>query len=151
MNDSEIIQDRIRKKDAEIQSLEERLRAARIYVQALRDVLDAIQRGGGTNDSVIRTGSAVAKAREAILKAGKPIHISDLLAATGKSVTKETRASLGSSLAAYVRRGEIFTRPAPNTFGLVELGHTSEAEPLGEPPLNFGATAPRGNDEEVPF
>jgi hypothetical protein len=31
-------------------------------------------------------------------------------------------------LAAYVRRGEIFTRPSPNTFGLLELGHDNEAD-----------------------
>jgi hypothetical protein len=42
------------------------------------------------------------------------------------------RSALSGSIAAYVRKGEIFTRPAPNTFGLLELGNSVEL------PLNFG-------------
>lgn len=150
MSEAEIIVDRIRRKEAEIQGLEEKIRAARIYVQALRDVMGAIQKGGGGRDTVVRQGSSVAQAREAILKAGRPVHISDLLSAAGKGVTKEARASLVSSLAAYVRRGEIFTRPAPNTFGLVELGHSSDETPQSEPPPNFG-TPSSDEDTEIPL
>ena len=39
MNDRKKIEERLQKKEFEIQSLEERLRAARVYVQALQDVL----------------------------------------------------------------------------------------------------------------
>ena len=143
MSESAIILDKIRKKEMEIQSLDDRIRAAKIYVQALQDVLTAIGRDkddGQMSDSLLRTGSSVALAREAILRAGKPVHISDLLSVLGKGVTKETRASLSSSLAAYVRRGEIFTRPAPNTFGLAEMGHTEEEHHSSEPPPDFGVT-----------
>jgi len=154
MSESGVIQDRIRKKETEIQTLEDRLRAAKIYLQALQDVLAAVKRDvGPPSADALRIGSSVAQAREAILRAGKPVHISDLLATLGKGVTKETRASLASSLAAYVRKGEVFTRPAPNTFGLVELGHPAEPElAVAEPPPDFGrAKAPAEDGTEIPF
>jgi hypothetical protein len=153
MSESSVILDKIRRKEAEIQGLEDKLKVARIYLQALQDVLGAVERGAGAAgaDSALRVGSSVAQAREAILRAGKPVHISDLLVALGKVVTKETRASLASSLAAFVRRREVFTRPAPNTFGLVELGHLSEDDPTSpEPPLSFGKP-PTDGDTEIPF
>ena len=50
------------------------------------------------------------------------MYLDELLGALGKLVTRETKASLTSSLAAYVRKNEIFTRTAPSTCGLVELG-----------------------------
>ena len=152
MNERAVIVERLHKKEAEIQSLEEKLRAAKIYLQALQDILGALETSGvnPNNDAVLRTGSSVALAREAIIRAGKPLYISDLLSALGKGVTKEGRASLTSSLAAYVRRGEIFTRPAPNTFGLLELGHTPQPS-SEEPPLGFGwQEEPQDADTKIP-
>jgi hypothetical protein len=77
------------------------------------------------------------------------MHLTDILLAMGQEASRANSASLGSSLAAYVRRGEIFTRPAPNTFGLVELGHTDEAEaPVLEPPAGFGKLP---DEDDIPF
>jgi hypothetical protein len=140
MEDRKKIEEKLRKKEHEIEALEERIKAARVYVQALQDVLkilDQVGEGGATS-AVLKPGSAVAQAREIILSRGEPVHISALLEAMGKDASRETRASLTSSLAAYVRRSEIFTRPAPNTFGLVELGHLTEESPETEPPAGFG-------------
>lgn len=75
----------------------------------------------------------MAKARDALLKEAKPLHIDDLLKAIGK--TKEHKASVSGSLGNYVRKNEIFTRPAPNTFGLKEF---DESQPEEEPPEDFG-------------
>lgn len=154
MSGSRVIVDKIREKEAEVQRLEDKLRTARVYLQALRDVLQSIDSGRSPlprSDSTLRAGSSVTQAREAILRAGKPIHISDLLAVLGREVTRETRASLTSSLAAYARRGDVFTRPAPNTFGLVELGHTSEAPAVAAKlPPSFGKSS-EGEDDEIPF
>lgn len=159
MDERSVVAERLRKKMQEVQSLEEKLRTARIYVQALQDVMKAM---GATPtapetkpERSLRAGSGVSQARDVILKAGKPVHISDLLSGIGKEDTRDGRASLTSSLAAYVRRGEIFTRPAPNTYGLVELGHESIVEPEPEPPEDFGS-APRDDatadiDDEIPF
>ena len=143
----------LRKKTAEIQSLEEKLRTARIYVQALQDVMKAIggaQPEEGRSESILRSGSAVSQARDVILGSGKPVHVSELLTALGREDTRDVRASLTSQLAAYVRRGEVFTRPAPNTYGLVELGHESAEEPEQSPPQGFGGV-PADLDDEIPF
>lgn len=152
MSERAKIKERLRKKELEIQGLEEKVRAARIYVQALRDVLKMLDDNpeDSSPETVLKPGSAVAQARDVILRLGRPIHVNDLLEELGKEATREGRASLTSSLAAYVRREEIFTRPAPNTFGLSELGHHSvESEPA-EPPAGFGR-APAKLDEEIPF
>ena len=151
MDERTIIKDRIRKKEQEIQSLEEKLRTARIYIQALNDVMKVLQKTTDDTpaESVLRRGSTVSQARDVIFERGKPVHINELLEALGKEVTREGRASLTSSLAAYVRREEIFTRPAPNTFGLIELGHTDldfNDEP--EPPRGFGSVANGAEDDE---
>ena len=146
------IEERIRRKEAEIQELEGKVREARAYVQALQDVLRMLPReatGLGPaelGETELRPGSMVAEARDAILAEGKPLHVSKLLAAIGKEMTPQNRASLSGSLAAYVRRREIFTRPAPNTFGLVELGRESESVRDADIPDDFGVEA---DDDEI--
>lgn len=98
--------------------------------------------------------------RDHILKEGRPAHVTELLGALGREPTRENRASLSGSLAAYVRKGEMFTRPSPNTFGLIELGHENEpgatASGDDEPPAHFGqekgvASHNADLDEEIPF
>jgi hypothetical protein len=150
MDDRQKIHDRLRKKEQEVQALEERVRTARTYIQALQDVLklldgDKSQEVGvvASAESVLRPGSAVHKARTAILTASAPMHINALTEAIGGDSSREGRISLASSLAAYVRKGEIFTRPAPNTFGLVELGHKTTPDEDDGPPAGFGQTVPR--------
>jgi hypothetical protein len=157
MDDRQKIQDRVRKKEQEVQGLEERLRTARTYLQALQDIVKILDGDGkvGTSalapsEPTLRAGSSVDRARQAILKNGVPMRINALADAIGVDNSREGRISLASSLAAYVRKGEIFTRPAPNTFGLVELGHeTSVSEDIGPPP-GFGQT-PQEDAEDIPF
>lgn len=152
MSERTIIEERVRRKEAEVQSLEKKLEVARVYLQALADVLRAIERATDSEpqETALRKGSAVANARQIILSAGTPVHIDDLLTRLGREVTRETKASLTGSLAAYVRREEIFTRPAPSTFGLIELGHLkNEEEEPNALPEGFGSSADL--DDEIPF
>ncbi|MHB1102348.1 MAG: hypothetical protein ACYC0C_06135 [Devosia sp.] len=162
MSERDKIEDRLRKKHSEILALEDKLRSARIYVQALQDILkllDTEDPASGGTDPVLRDGSAVALAKQAITGRGRAMHIDDLLSALGKKPTRSAKASLTSSLAAYVRRGEIFTRPAPNTFGLIELGHEDVPETPVEPPSGFGrivrsaasAFESSADDDSIPF
>lgn len=159
MSERRKIEERLRKKEQEIVSLEEKIKATRVYVQALRDILkmlgsDVSEAPEADADVTLRSGSAVDQARRVILSKGVPVHIDDILAALGKDATREAKASLTSSLAAYVRRDEIFTRPAPNTFGLVELGHmSSDEDSKYEPPADFGrGKAPTPNiDDDISF
>lgn len=151
MSDRAAIEERLRKKRSEISNLEEKLRAAKIYVAALEDVLRIVKDDSPEDGPAkLRSGSSVAKAREIILARGEPMHIDELLAAMGKEVTRDSKSSLASSLAAYVRQEEIFSRPGPNTFGLTELGHREEdIEEVG-PPTGFGA-ASDDLDDDIPF
>lgn len=162
MSERKAIEDRLRKKELEIAGLEEKLKAAKIYAGALRDVLKIVSTdddGGDPSETKLRAGSAVAQARDIILAREEPVHIDDLLIAMGKEVTRDSKASLAGSLAAYVRREEIFTRPAPNTYGLIELGHTDiEEEEQISPPAGFGLRPamkdpfdPGEVDDDVPF
>jgi hypothetical protein len=131
----------MRKKEEEIQELEVRIREAKAYLQALQETLRMFPRAKmekiGT-ESALRPGSSVAEARKAILGAGRPLHITELLQALGKQKSRAARAALAGSISAYVRKGEIFTRPHPNTFGLAELGHSSSDEMEPELPAAFG-------------
>lgn len=143
MIDRRKLEDRIRKKEAEIQELEKLIGEGRAYVQALNDVLKMLPRESKEVESVgsdvsLREGSSASLAREAIVRMGRPAHVSELLAAIGKEDTRENRTSLSGALAAYVRKREIFTRPAPNKFGLIELGHTQQPLSADQPPDDFG-------------
>ena len=159
MSERNKIEDRIHRKQAEILGLEEKLKAAKIYIGALRDILKMIEPdGAGSPDAKLKSGSSVDQARAIILEREEPVHVDELLRAMGKDVTPPNRSSLVGSLAAYVRREEIFSRTAPNTFGLLELDHT-EIDPSvldGEPPVGFGRTPVAtgwGSDSEddIPF
>jgi hypothetical protein len=145
LNERKKIEDRIRKKEAEIQELEMQAREGRVYVQALQDVLKMLPKEARDTESgsesasiALREGSLASQARDAILKLGRPVHVSELLAEIGKEDTRENKTSLSGTLAAYVRKREIFSRPAPNRFGLVELGHTHAPAEVGHPPDDFG-------------
>lgn len=162
MTERDVIEGQIAKKQAEIDGLEDKVRAAKVYVAALRDVIRLLDKAGRTDSAAdesetkLRAGSTVAQAREIILNRGHPVHIDHLLVSMGKEVTRDTKASLAGSLAAYVRREDIFTRPAPNTFGLIELGHFEPVEELDtEPPIGFGQQpttfANNFEDDDIPF
>lgn len=157
MSHRQVVEQKLAKKLGEVQSLEDKLRTARIYLLALQDVLRAIEsddldEADGDDDKTLRKGSMVEQARSAIMKSGKPVHIDDLLLLLGKEVTRETKASLAGSLAAYVRREEVFTRPAPSTFGVVEFGaDTTPESSAAEPPSTFGMDSSIDFDDEIPF
>lgn len=153
MNERSRIEQLLRKKQSEVVTLEEKLKAAKAYINALRDVLKVTGGEASESEPKLKVGSSVAMAREAILARGEPVRLDDLLLSIGKEATQANRSSLAGSLAAYVRRNEIFTRTAPNTFGLVELGHDTQDESEDdEPPAGFGrAPVAAFDDDDVPF
>ena len=150
------LQRRIDRKLEEINELQLGIREAQAYVQGLQDTLKMLPRQFPSQSAVatLRPGSDLAKACDAIRKAGQSLHISELLRELGKPVDKANRAGLSGNLAAYVRRGEIFTRPAPNTFFLLELEQPAKVE--AGPPEDFGSLpqeepAEAETDKDVPF
>jgi hypothetical protein len=145
----EELQKRLEKKRAEIVTLEGKLREATVYAQALQDTLrllpedESVQSDDTAPSAALREGSNIAKAREAIQRAGRPLHIMELLKAIGRPTDKENRAALSGSIGAYVRKGEFFTRPGPNVFGLIGMqnGSVTQPGPFALPP-NFGIDEP---------
>jgi hypothetical protein len=145
----EEIQKKIDRKRSEIDALETQARDARIYVQALEDTLKMLPRDPGDDEtlvssSALRAGSKADKARAAIQAAGKPLHVIDLLKILGIANKPKERQALAGSLSSYARKREIFTRPMPNTFGLIGLETRTPSPPAGGPPPNFGKDQPRG-------
>ena len=133
---------RIIKKRQEIVSLESErakldreLAKAEAYIDAMEDALKLVERTNSAATTTrkrrpvdsFRKGSLPAKAFPVLRQAGQQKHVVQLLEAMGVSVTLNNKRALASSLSAYARKGEIFTRPAPNTFGLVEFADSDEA------------------------
>ena len=58
----------------------------------------------------LREGSNIARAKEILHKEGRPLHISELLAAMGKSADKDSRAALAGSLWEFVMASSSRTR-----------------------------------------
>jgi len=134
MNTRDQFQKLIDRKQQEINDLEIQVEKAKAYIQALQDSMKFLPKENGQGQVLLRPGSALARTQDILRKAGKPLHISEILKALNEKPDK--RVSLSGSLSAYVRNNQIFTRPAPNTFGLKEVN-----EPTGisdEIPEDFG-------------
>jgi|SRR5271170_1148033 hypothetical protein len=123
---------RVEKKQVEIREHEDRIREATAYIQGLQDTLKLIPKEEEfeMQDVTLRHGSNVGKAREALRAAGKPLHITEILKAIGQPIDKKHRLALGGSIASYARRASIFTKAAPNTFGLIEFESKHEISNL---------------------
>ncbi len=131
------IEKRIRAKRDEAQELQKKLSMAEAYIEALEESLRLIKRTSKTEDGDgIRLGSMIQKAQMVLRQEGKPLYVGDLLTRMGREATKMNRMSLSGSLGNYVRNGHVFTRPAPNTFGLIEFGESDDI--AGEDPLPEG-------------
>ena len=133
---------KVREKEQEIQSLEYRLMEARAYLQAMQDAMKMVPLSDSGEDRETgsepsnKPGSSRYAVVHAFRNSKRPMHIMELLTSMGREPTSENRASVGASIAAYVRKGVVFTRPAPNTFGLAEWGNVVGQDEA--PPDDFG-------------
>ena len=137
----ENFQKMIDKKQQEIRGLEMQLLEANAYIQALQDSMKLLPRDTGDTsetEHILREGSTLAKTRDLLKHTGAPLPISEILKLLGKPQDKKHRISLAGTLSGYARKGRVFTKTAPNTFGLVEFG---SAEPDAEEdlPEEFGS------------
>jgi hypothetical protein len=128
------------RKQQEIRNLELQIEKARTYVEALQDSMRLLPKEvTAGSEATLRPDTALARTRDILRTAGKPMHINDLLKALGSPADSKHKLSLGGSLANYVRKGQIFTRPAPNTFGLIEMSQKGESKIEDEIPEDFGS------------
>ncbi len=148
----EQILSRIKRKEAEIQGHETKIREAKVYIQALQDVLKTLpitdssaEEVSASPEAILRPGSMVYKTYELLSNVGKPLHISAILEGIGEEPTRQKKASLVSSLATYVKNQQIFDRPLPNTFGLIGMACETNKD---EPPDDFGVTE---DDDDIPL
>jgi hypothetical protein len=135
MGARESLQKLIDRKLAEIDRLEEQLRDARVYVQAVQDSFKLLpkEEDGQALSKELRAGSALAQVQEFLKRERAPQHISTILEYLGKPIDKQNRVSLSGSLGGYARDRRIFTKTGPNTFGLIEFD--SKADQSGQPEL----------------
>jgi hypothetical protein len=132
------LEKRISKRAEEVAALElaaihadKELASGRAYLQALNDMLKLCPSDRSSEDrssDSLREGSVMAKARDAIRAAGRPLHIAEIMKAVGGETSTRARTSLAGSLSSYARKPKIFTRPAANTFGLIELSEPIQAD-----------------------
>lgn len=117
----------IQKAKAEVFELERQLAEKRAFVSGLERAFKLQNKSSrDPNADPLRPDSQLFQVREVLRKAGEPTHIDEIIKALSEEPndTKVSKVSLVGSLGQYIRRGTVFTRPAPNTFGLVEFDAT---------------------------
>jgi len=133
------------RKVQEIADLERQIDMAKAYLQAIQDSIKALpkefvaQSNGEDAPSELRPGTLLARTRDVIQKHGKPMHITEILSELGVENTKSAKVSLVGSLGSYVRKGQIFSRPGPNRFGLIGMKMPGEQQGLPGLPDEFGS------------
>jgi hypothetical protein len=152
----ESLQRLIERKQGEVRELEMKVREANAYLQALQDSLRLIPKEADapvSGEFSLRPGSTLAKVRAVIQANGAPMHINEILKSLNKPVDLATRTSLVGTLGSYSRKNRIFSRPAPNTFGLLEAdqNRTTTDDDI---PSSFGKmddAIPEMTDDDIPF
>lgn len=138
----ENFQKMIDKKQQEIRNLEMQLREATAYIQALQDSMKLLPKESDSivdTEHTLREGSTLAKTRDLLRHTGSPLPIGEILKLLGRPQDKKHRISLAGTLSGYARKGRIFTKTAPNTFGLVEFGTPDAQSDEEELPEDFGS------------
>src|SRR5438128_631144 len=120
---------RLKKKRAEVASLEkeiehhegsiadckERIAAEQATIEELESLYKLIPTADVNGaQPAFRQNSDGWLVHRLLVKAGGPLYIDDILTGLEREITTESRGSLGGQLGGYVRKGQVFTRPAPN-------------------------------------
>lgn len=131
------------RKEQEIRALRLQLAQAEAYLQAIQDSIKVLPREEEQDVEVssLRQGTAIAQARDILKDAGEPLHILEILKRMGRVGDRQNRVSLSGSLAAYVRRNQVFRKAGPNTFALIDGSFQPGSKSAWEEnkiPGNFG-------------
>jgi len=153
MNLRKKLERELRKKAQQIETLgyelkekEAAIREAKAYMQAIEDMMKHIPKDEDSDESMtsVRPGSAVDQAFQVLRAEGAPLHIADILRKMGREVSRQNRQALSGQLAHYVRQSRLFTRTAPNTFGLIEWLVAAEPDLKDEDPEDLAQSVPPG-------
>jgi HB1/ASXL restriction endonuclease-like protein with HTH domain len=127
---------RIEKKKIEVEAMRTALRLEERYLEAMYDAYKLLARGeaasNGGGPAGFRKGSYTDKAYKVLKQVGHPMHVKDIVEAMGAKANRANKQGVASSIRLYLTKGEIFTKPAPNTYGLVEFEQTDAPSDLKE-------------------
>lgn len=122
-------EDKIRKErqtmDEERAALAEAMARLSGYKEAMKLLEKDAEEGG---EPELRSGSELYRIRDAIRLMGQPLSLAQMLECLGEQDNPAKRNSVRGSVGRYARDGKIFVQTAPNTFGLLELGHKPQEE-----------------------
>ena len=139
------IEKRIVKERQKIAELQLEIERSEAFVRGLQEALQILPKeklGDYSKTRVqLRAGSDMGKAQKLISGAGRAMHLDEIIEGIGKTVTDQNRLSISGSLNKYVRKKAVFTRSAPNTFGLIAR------EPI-KLPDTFGAET---ENDDMPY
>lgn len=71
-----------------------------------------------TNVHSLREGTEISKVMEIIKRAGRPMHVKEILVKLGTN-DKKKKISLTGTLNQYSKKNKIFTKTASNTYGVL--------------------------------
>ncbi|MEN8615456.1 hypothetical protein ABFB09_09355 [Dehalogenimonas sp. THU2] len=129
------IEKRIEKEKQKIVDLRQQVERSEAFIQGLQEALQMLPKEKvepqTKSSGYLRPGSDMQKIQELLKRTGHPLPIDEIIGKIGKQVSNATRASIASSLSRYVRKNEIFSRPGPNTFGLIEFASNEIPEMFG--------------------
>jgi len=155
------IEKRIEKEKAKINDLISQIEKNESFILGLQEALKMLPKEKEFENGQVKTnkdnsktsfraGSDVEKTYNLLRDAGKSMHISEILIGIGKEDTKSNRLSLSSSISRHVRKGDLFKRPFPNSFALIETPDI--VNPTLDLPPNFGAEETKEKEpDDIPF
>ena len=121
------LEERIRKKEQEIRQFQHQIDAAQEFVRATREALALFLKADKAHPNEgMRRGGSASKTLQYLKKEGQARHIGDIVVGIGRKNDTKNRSAVAAQLSQYVRDGKLFTRPVPNTFGLIEWGDSRE-------------------------
>jgi hypothetical protein len=126
------LEDKIRKEGVAGEQFAAELTDAEAKLSAFEETVKLLEKEEeeSSGSTELRPNSDVYRIRETLRNAGKPLNLSEICSLLDKQDTAENKNSIRGSLGRYAREGRIFVQTAPNTFGLVELGHKTHNEPI---------------------
>jgi hypothetical protein len=133
MNVRTEIEKKSEKKRAEISGWQAMIRASEAHIEGMQEVLKILPLDHEEATAELRAGSDMDKVRNILRQAGKPMHVDEIRGKiTDRQWTTGEANGLAGSLNTYAKKGRVFTKTAPKTFGLIEFNMPKNVSVLKE-------------------
>lgn len=125
----------IEAKEADIARLQGEIRDIKAYTEGMSQALRLSNKSTpkpalSAKPFVLRSGSDMSKIRTILLAADEALHLDEILKLLGKGGDAKAKASLAGSLNTYANAGKVFSKTAPNTFGLIEKSYGESSDTI---------------------